>query len=92
MPQLARQARQALGRELGKQTTCMISVQVLTQVEKEAQSLKKKLSHEQKAKLQKTHTQIQQARSLRQMELAKSTNIDKLVSLVDSTSFYRGLP
>jgi hypothetical protein len=51
-------------------------------VEKEAKTLKKKLSHEQKAKLQKTHARIQEARSSRQMELAKSTNIDKLVRVI----------
>lgn len=51
----------------------------MQQVEKEAHNLKKKLSHEQKAKLQKTHARIQEARSAKQMELAKSTNIDKLV-------------
>ncbi|CAB4039388.1 Hypothetical predicted protein, partial [Paramuricea clavata] len=55
----------------------------LEQVEKEAQTLKKKLSHERKAKLQKTHTRIQEARSSKQMELAKSTNIDKLISDLD---------
>ena len=53
--------------------------QALEQVEREAQTLKKKLAHEQKAKLQKTHARIQEARSSKQMELAKSTNIDKLV-------------
>ncbi|XP_028417505.1 uncharacterized protein LOC114541907 [Dendronephthya gigantea] len=55
----------------------------LEQVEKEAHTLKKKLSHEQKAKLQKTHARIQEARSSKQMELAKSTNIDKLISDLD---------
>ena len=50
-------------------------------MEKEAQTLKKKLAHEQKAKLQKTHARIQEARSSKQMELAKSTNIDKLVNV-----------
>lgn len=34
---------------------------------------------QQKAKMQKTHAQLQEAYSQRQLELAKSTNIDKLV-------------
>ena len=54
-------------------------LKALAQVEKKAQSLKKKLSTEQKAKLLKNHARIQEMRSLKQRELAKSTNIDKLV-------------
>lgn len=35
---------------------------------------------QQKSKMQKMHAQMQEQQSLRQLELAKSTNIDKLVS------------
>ena len=37
---------------------------------------------QQKTKLQKMHAQMQEAHSMRQLELAKSTNIDKLVSVL----------
>lgn len=43
---------------------------------------------QQKAKLQKMHAQMQEAHSMRQLELAKSTNIDKLVSRFEGTSYH----
>ncbi|CAH3180891.1 unnamed protein product [Porites lobata] len=52
----------------------------LSEVERECQKLRKKLQYEQKTKLQKMHAQMQEAHSMRQLELAKSTNIDKLIS------------
>ncbi|XP_068750634.1 uncharacterized protein [Montipora capricornis] len=52
----------------------------LSEVERECQKLRKKLQCEQKTKLQKMHAQMQEANSMRQLELAKSTNIDKLIS------------
>lgn len=52
----------------------------LSEVERECQKLRKKLQYEQKAKLQKMHAQMQEANSMRQLELAKSTNIDKLIA------------
>jgi len=52
----------------------------LSEVERECQKLRKKLQYEQKAKLQKMHAQMQEAHSMRQLELAKSTNIDKLIA------------
>ncbi|XP_074637432.1 uncharacterized protein LOC141895506 [Acropora palmata] len=52
----------------------------LSEVERECQKLRKKLQYEQKTKLQKMHAQMQEANSTRQLELAKSTNIDKLIA------------
>lgn len=52
----------------------------LSEVERECQKLRKKLQYEQKTKLQKMHAQMQEAHSMRQLELAKSTNIDKLIA------------
>ncbi|XP_048579860.1 uncharacterized protein LOC5511107 isoform X2 [Nematostella vectensis] len=54
--------------------------QALSELEKECQRLRRKLQFEQKSKMQKMHAQIQEQQSLRQLELAKSTNIDKLIS------------
>ena len=57
-------------------------IQALETIEKESEILRRKLSHQEKTKFQKTHARIQEKRSLKSMELARSTNIDKLVEYI----------
>eukprot|EP00794_Sanderia_malayensis_P005905 gene5905-6590_t len=55
----------------------------LAQSERECQSLRKKLSNEQKLKMQKSNSQLQEALSQKKAELAKSANIDRLISVLE---------
>jgi hypothetical protein len=52
----------------------------LTCLEKEVQGMRKQLEREQKLQVKKTHNQIQEAHSMRQLELAKSSNIEELIA------------